>query len=158
MIDTGVNSGAAIARLKSLGPKVRARTAAAVAEETGMLFDAVLTSLSGGVLRPATGKLRDSISKEVIASSAGASGRVFSDGSVPYARIQEYGGRISIPQTVPVSAKALAFRFDGKLVFAAHVRAHVVDIPARPYLRPVLAAEAPSFKAGIEAALREALQ
>jgi len=46
--------------------------------------------------------------------------------TIPYARIQEYGGII-----VPKNKKFLAFKVNGKMVFAKKVR-----IPAHPYIRP----------------------
>jgi hypothetical protein len=57
---------------------------------------------------------------------------------VPYARIQEYGGRLDIPAIAPVQAKALAFAYGGRLVLAINAAAHSVVIPERSYMRSSL--------------------
>jgi HK97 gp10 family phage protein len=146
-----VDTDAVRARLESIAPKVAARTAAAVSEGAEVLHDAVRRNLSGDVLDVRSGALRDSIRIETDAEGA----RIVSD--APYARIQEYGGRIEIPEIVPVAARVLAFPYQGKLVFAAHTQAHAVDIPARPFMGPALEEFAGSFKAQLAAAIAEAL-
>jgi len=146
-----VDTDAARARLETIAPKVAVRMADAVSEGAEALRDAVRGKLSGDVLNVRSGTLRDSIRIE----TDGEGARIVSD--APYARIQEYGGRIEIPEIAPVAAKVLAFPFAGKLVFAAHTKAHAVEIPARPYMRPALDDFAASFRAQIADAVAEVL-
>jgi hypothetical protein len=114
-----------------------------------MLAGLVRQKLSGAVLRPRSGALRASIRAETAEDANGIEARVFGDGALPYARIQEYGGRISVPEIRPMNAQALAFAYGGRLVFARHARAHVVTIPERSYMRSSLAEFAPVFAAMI---------
>ncbi len=141
------DAGAAVAKLRALPEKLRARVAAAVVRDTGELWNVVRGDLPG--------RLRDGIEQDVRISPEGASGRVFSES--PYVRIREYGGRIAVPEIVPVKAKALVLPFRGKPVFAAHVRAHIVEIPARPSLRSAIEEIAPVFRADLGAAVAETL-
>jgi predicted secreted Zn-dependent protease len=48
-----------------------------------------------------------------------------SDGSAPYARIQDYGGRVNIRQASPEAAKAMALEYHGRLLFAKGAAAHI---------------------------------
>jgi phage gpG-like protein len=155
MIAVRTDTKAAQARLAAVAPRVTARVAEKVAAGAAALRDAVRRNLSGEVLNARSGRLRDSIRVETENSAAGSRARIVSD--VPYARIQEYGGRIDIPEIEPVAAKVLAFPFEGRLVFAAHVKAHAVQIPARPYMRAALDEFARSFKAELAAAIAETL-
>lgn len=59
---------------------------------------------------------------------------------IPYAAIQEFGGRTSPHVIRPRVAEALHFVMNGKDVFARSVNHPGSNIPARPYLRPALAA------------------
>lgn len=136
-----VDAVPAVAKLESLTKRLRDRVRGSVEDGAARLVALVRTRLSGEVLAARSGALRDSIGVET--NDTGA--RVFSDGSVSYARIQEYGGRIEIPETVPMKGKALAFAYDGRLVFAAHAAAHAVTIPERSYMRASLAEFAPAF-------------
>jgi hypothetical protein len=97
--------------------------------------------------------LADSLQLTVDASDTGATATITSD--APYARIREYGGRIAVPEIVPVAAKVLAFRFKGKLVFARHTQPHEVDMQAHPSLAPALDEIAPQFHADLSDALSE---
>ena len=117
----------------------------AVTSGAARLLALVQAKLSGEVLQPHSGRLRASVHVEV--SETGA--RISTE--VPYARIQEYGGRISLPEIVPVNAKALAFAYRGKLVFAKRVAAHTVDIPERSYMRSSLY----EFEAGFLSDIRK---
>ncbi|MDG3575979.1 phage virion morphogenesis protein [Rhizobium sp. YJ-22] len=51
-----------------------------------------------------------------------------------YARIHQMGGTIPARKIEPRSAKALAFKVGGRLVFAKSVNMPSVTMPARPYL------------------------
>lgn len=66
-------------------------------------------------------------------------GEIGSQG-VPYARIHEFGGRTKAHDIRPRVADALHFMAGGKEVFAKVVHHPGSNIPARPYLRPALAA------------------
>ena len=57
---------------------------------------------------------------------------------MPYADIQEYGGRTSPHDIVPVKAQALRFMMEGKTVFAKIVHHPGSLIPERSYLRSAL--------------------
>jgi phage gpG-like protein len=105
----------------------------------------VQRKLSGEVLAARSGALRRSIRAEVADDWRGVQARVFSDGGVPYARIQEYGGRIALPAIAAADAKALAFVYEGRLVFAKRAAAHVATIPERSFLRASLAEFAPAL-------------
>jgi hypothetical protein len=97
------------------------------------------------VLQTRSGALRASLRAELRETADGLAARVWSDGSVPYACIQEYGGRIALPETAPANAKALAFAYGGKMVFARRAAAHMVQIPERSYMRSSLREFAPAF-------------
>ena len=101
------------------------------------------------MLRPKSGALRASIRAEVGEDAGGFAARVWSGGSLSYARIQEYGGRIDILAIVPKTAGALAFAYGGRMVFAKRARAHVAQMPERSYMRTSLAEFAPLFADGI---------
>jgi phage gpG-like protein len=146
-----VDAKAATTKLKSLAPNARRAVDETVAADTTKLHDIVRGKLSGDVLNVHSGKLIDSIEQE----AGDGTGRVFSD--LDYARIQEYGGRIDVPEIEPVNAKALAFEYEGRLVFAKRTQAHTVTIPERSFLRSSLAEFAPQFAADIEAAVAGAL-
>jgi phage gpG-like protein len=148
-----VDARATTIKLKALAPDVRRAVGETVADSTEKLWNIARLKLSGDVLNVGSGKLLRSIQQEVRDSE----GRVFSDGSVDYARIQEYGGRVDIPELVPVNAKALAFEYEGRLVFAKRTQPHAVTIPERSYLRSSLAEFAPQFTADLEAAVEGAL-
>jgi phage gpG-like protein len=144
MIALDTDMTAAAARLARLAPAVQACAADVVASEGPALRDAARTNLPGG-------PLSESLRLERRDTAQGSEACVASD--LAYARITEYGGRIAIPETAPVAAKVLAFPYAGRLVFAAHARAHDVEIPARSYLAPALAAVAPVFEAELRGAL-----
>ena len=57
---------------------------------------------------------------------------------VPYARIQEFGGRTAAHEIVAIKAKALAFVADGKACFAKSVHHPGSVIPERSFMRSAL--------------------
>jgi len=135
MISATIDSASAIRKLQDVPRRVRAVAAEAVKASARTLLARVQETLSGEILNARSGRLRQSmIETGVVESASTISDSVASDGSVPYARIQEFGGRVNIPEIVPRNASALAFEYGGKLVFAKHAAAHVVEIPARSYL------------------------
>jgi phage gpG-like protein len=91
--------------------------------------------LHGAVLNRRTGNLARSIKSDVYVDGDSLVGRVFSDGSVPYAAIHEYGGTVNIPDLVPKNVKYLRFE-DG--TFHRSSRAHPVTIPERSYMRSAM--------------------
>jgi len=140
IFSASVDISNAIAKLKAIPAKVHAGVAQTLQDNARQLLRKIQDKLSGSVLQLRSGALRDSfVETGIVAGASTISDSVTSDGTVAYAHIQEYGGRVSIPEITPRSAKALAFEYGGKLVFARHARAHVVDIPERSYLRSSLA-------------------
>lgn len=115
------------------------RVAVVIEQSAQAVAELAREKLSGEVLNSRTGRLKGSIA----ASASDMTGRITADAS--YARIQEYGGRIEVPEIVPKAAKALVFEYEGKLVFAKHAAAHAVLIPERSYLRSALAESAQGF-------------
>ena len=149
MITAQIDAARAVAKLAALPGEVRGGVRETMQAEMLELLATVQAKLSGGVLNSRTGNLRASIQAELGEDDTSIAARVFSDGSVPYARIQEYGGRIEIPEMTPVNAKALAFAWHGRMVFAKRTAAHAVTMPERSYLRSSLAEFADSFVDGI---------
>ena len=84
--------------------------------------------LSGQVLKSITGALKDSINSSVTDHGSRITGSVYSDGSVPYASIHEYGGDI-----YPTAAKFLQFMIEGKQIFTKYVL-----MPERSFMRSSL--------------------
>jgi hypothetical protein len=145
MIFATIRPGAAIESVGAWRDRLRARLREGFATNANALLGVVRAKLSGAVLRPRSGALRASLRAEIAEDTGGFQARVWSDGSLAYARIQEYGGRIAIPEIVPGNAKALAFLYGGRLVFARRTRAHAVTIPERSYMRSSLDDFAPAF-------------
>lgn len=94
-------------------------------------------------LKVRSGSLLNSISaskKVYIDSRGNVVGQIGPEG-IPYAAIHEFGGKTRPHRIEPRNAKALAFQMGGKDVFARYVNHPGSNIPARPYLRPALAAK-----------------
>ena len=151
-----IDAAAAMAKLGTLRERLRAGVREAVEEGADELRTRVQTKLSGEVLQTRSGALRDSITAEVSEDEGGIGARVLSDAA--YARVHEYGGRIDVPEIVPKNAKALAFEYGGRLVFAKRTAAHVVTIPERSFMRSALAEFAPALLDDIRKVVAEALQ
>lgn len=139
MLASKFDAAALAAKLNRAPEKIREGVARATEQGMQTLAERARENLSGEVLNEKTGRLKGSIA----ASSSDMTGRVTAD--APYARIQEFGGRIQVPEIVAKAAKALAFEYEGKLVFAKHAAAHAVSIPERSYLRSALAESAQAF-------------
>src|SRR6185295_15548738 len=90
--------------------------------------------LSGQVLTPRTGALRQSIQTSVEDQGETIVGSVFSSG-VKYAAIHEYGGKIPAHEIVPSKANALAFFWQGQQRFFKRVQIPEITMPERSYLR-----------------------
>lgn len=146
-----VDDTAVVIKLKRLAPDTSLGVKQVVTKNTLELQQLAVRKVSGEVLKVRSGRLRRSIFQDVTADSEGTVGRVFTSPDVPYARIHEYGGRIQIPEIVPIRARALCFEVGGRIVFAKRVAPHVVEMPERPYMRPSLAEQTPKFEADMEA-------
>ena len=144
-----VRTAPAIESLETWRNALRARLRQNFAANASALLGFVRDKLSGEVLRPKSGALRASIHAEVAEDAAGFAARVWSEGALSYAHVQEYGGRIEVPAIAPKTAGALAFAYGGRMVFAKRARAHVVEMPAHSYMRTSLAEFAPLFADGI---------
>jgi phage gpG-like protein len=149
VIEARIDSAPARAALAQWRHAFAARLAGVFADGAAALLESARAKLSGSVLASGSGRLRASLRAEVTSKAGGFAARVWSDGSVPYARIQEYGGRIAVPEIRAIETKALAFAYGGRLVFTRMTRAHAVDIPERSFLRSALAEFAPAFAEAI---------
>ena len=159
MITASIDASGAIAKLKNIRMAVSSRVTDAVERGTKAVLERVQEKLSGEVLKARSGRLKNSIVETGLSTNSGViADFVATDGSVPYARIQEFGGRIDIPEIVPRSTKALAFEYGGKLVFAKRAAAHTVTIPDRSYLRSALAELSLALTDGIRKIVTEALE
>jgi phage gpG-like protein len=122
------------------------------------LVSRIRDKLSGQVLNVRSGALLQSITNSDTAAGSGLIGNAIArDGSAQYARIQEYGGRVGIPQVAPQTAKVLAIEYQGRLVFAKHAAAHIVDIPERSFMRSSLTEIEGRFRVEVRDAIDEAL-
>ena len=154
---TGTNR--LVAYLRDLPDQAKGRVAGIVETMVLKIRQAAYEKLSGPVLALGSGKLRSSLKSEVTSDGAGTMGRLLVAG-VPYARIQEYGGRTSPHDILPVNAKALAFMSPGKLpiskpgsssmVFAKVVHHPGSLMPERSYLRAALAENRAEFLARLK--------
>lgn len=114
--------------------------------------------LSGQVLNTVSGRLKRSIQSGVSDSPDRITGSVFSSGDVPYAGINEFGGKTAAHDIVPVKKQALAFMMGGKQVFAKIVHHPGSVMPERSYLRSSLGDMRSQIKDEMTAAVREALR
>ena len=147
MIMIEIDTTAAEAQLDGIASSAAARAGDVVAQNGAALLAAVQARL------PA--KLGDSVRLTVSTSEAGTTATITSD--APFARIREYGGRIAVPEIVPVAAKVLAFPFKGKLVFARATQPHEIDMQAHPALGPALDDIAPQFLEDMRASVQTSI-
>jgi phage gpG-like protein len=127
------------ARLGAYPAALTAALDAKAAELAAALADLVRNDkLSGAVLNLRSGALRDSIVASILADADGVAASVDSVGDVKYAAIQEYGGKTSAHEILPVKAQALAFVAGGAQRFARRVEHPGSLIPERSYLRSSL--------------------
>lgn len=112
-----------------------------------LLWNRVREKLDGQVLSKQSGKLYDSVQREVISGQNQVIGRVFSDGSVPYFGIQERGGQTRPHDIVPRNAQVLRFAVQtgrghgftmSDEVFATIVHHPGSKIPAHWFMRGTL--------------------
>ena len=134
--------------------------AAALRDKAAELQDRLLAkveaNLSGEVLQTRSGALKASIAGSLTADASTVTVELSSTG-VPYAAIQEYGGRTPAHDIVPVKARALAFAGGSGTVFARRVHHPGSTIPARPYLGSALDALHDDIAGGLKAAVLDAL-
>jgi len=104
-----------------------------IADLTQQLEARVKDNLSGAILHERSGRLLASIISGTMDEGDGSQGFVASEG-VPYAAIQEYGGKTAAHDIIAVKAKALAFIGTGGEVFAKSVHHPGSVIPAHAYL------------------------
>ncbi|PPQ33639.1 hypothetical protein CCR94_01085 [Rhodoblastus sphagnicola] len=123
-----------------------------------LLAQVVGVNLSGGALNARSGALRNSIQLRENNQDSALSAAIATDGSAPYAAIQEYGGKTAAHDIIPDKAKALAFIAGGKQMFARRVKHPGSQIPERSYLRSALAEKSAEIKQALSETLAEASQ
>lgn len=127
------------AQLESYPGAVQAALGAKATELAAALADLIKSDkLSGAVLNTRSGALSDSITASVTDDAGGVVASVGSEGDVKYAAIQEYGGKTSAHEILPVKAEALAFVVGDAQHFARRVEHPGSVIPERSYLRSAL--------------------
>lgn len=109
-----------------------------VADLTQQLEARVKDNLSGAILDQRSGRLISSIVAGMMDDGDAVDGAVSSVG-VPYAAIQEYGGKTAAHDIVAVKAKALTFTSADGQIFAKSVHHPGSVIPAHAYLGRALA-------------------
>jgi phage gpG-like protein len=156
-MDIQVDTSSATAKLAALPDKVRAAMRDAVQAGALKLLSKAQQKVSGDVLQVRSGALLNSLRETGLSDSDDAiSDGVATDAALKYAHIQEYGGRIEIPEIAPVAARALVFEYGGKVVFAMKAAAHMVEIPEHSFLRSSLAEAAPDVIDDIRKVVAEA--
>ncbi|WOJ88052.1 hypothetical protein RZS28_09295 [Methylocapsa polymorpha] len=113
--------------------------------------------LSGEVLQTRSGALADSISSSIDDDGSAVAISTSSAG-VPYAAIQEFGGKTAAHDIVAVKAKALVFSAGGGEVFARSVRHPGSTIPARSYLVSTLSEMCGEIESAWKQAVLESLR
>ena len=126
------------ARFDAYPAALQAALGAKASELATALADLVKIKLSGAVLNTSSGALRDSIAAGVTADSDGVVASVGSEGDVKYAAIQEYGGKTSAHEILPVKDDVLAFVAGDGQHFARRIEHPGSVIPERSYLRSSL--------------------
>jgi phage gpG-like protein len=127
------------ARFDAYPAALQAALGAKATELAAALADLVKSDkLSGAVLNAGSGTLRDSIAASVTADADGVLASVGSEGDVKYAAIQEYGGKTSAHEILPVKGDVLAFVAGNGQHFARRVEHPGSVIPERSYLRSSL--------------------
>ena len=126
------------ARFDAYPAALQAALGAKATELAGALTDLVKNKLSGAVLNTGSGALRDSIAASVTADADSVLASVGSEGDVKYAAIQEYGGKTSAHEILPVKGDVLAFVSGDGQRFARRIEHPGSVIPERSYLRSSL--------------------
>ena len=127
------------ARFDAYPAALQAALGAKATELATALADLVKDNkLSSAVLNTRSGTLRDSIAASVTADSDGILASVGAEGGVKYAAIQEYGGKTSAHEILPVKGDVLAFVAGDGQHFARRIEHPGSMIPERSYLRSSL--------------------
>lgn len=149
------------ATLDAVDPSLRSRLRVFFATFVIRLRDQVKTNIAA-IFR-STGPLYQSVQSELEEDGDAITGRVFTQG-VPYAQIQEEGGRTPPHIILPKTASVLAFMDPGGmggpggLVFAKRVNHPGSNIPARPYASLALTQMRGEFEGGIRGVVMAATQ
>jgi phage gpG-like protein len=122
----------------------------------GALEARIQQKLSGEVLQTRSGALAASIISAIENDGSDTSVSISSTG-VPYAAIQEFGGKTAAHDIVAVKAKALAFSMGGDHIFAKGVHHPGSTIPARSYLGSSFADMRDDIESGFKQAILEAV-
>lgn len=147
-----------IAKLEALPGKLQRELTKRLTVLALQMQATIKQKLSGQVLKVRTGNLRDSIGYDVTTATDAVVATVFSDKSVKYGRIHEYGGQTAPHVIEPRKANVLAFQMGGKMVFARRVNHPGSRIPARPFMRPTLAEYRDRIITSMNAAAAESLK
>ncbi|HEY5288433.1 MAG TPA: hypothetical protein VIJ59_00220 [Caulobacteraceae bacterium] len=152
-----------VARLEAMPPTVQAKLRVFMSTFTIRLKEQVQANIAANF--HSTGPLYNSVGSHVDESPGEIDGTVATSG-VPYAAIQEYGGKTPPHVIEAVRARALAFMpqgtfpdegMGGGLVFAKRVNHPGSLIPERSYARTALASMRGNFEGGIREAVDEAV-
>jgi phage gpG-like protein len=122
----------------------------------GALEARIQQKLSGEVLQTRSGALAASIISSIENDGSETSVSISSTG-VPYAAIQESGGKTAAHDIAAVKAKALAFSMGGYQIFAKSVHHPGSTIPARSYLGSSLVEMSDEIESGFKQPILEAL-
>ena len=153
MLTIQVDASRVVAKIDRIDASTRTALRGAIVSITRELTARVQAKLSGGVLNYRSGALYRSIKANLVENPTSIYGRVYSDGSVPYARIHEYGGTIQHPG----SSKFQAWQGPAGWVFTHFTRPHAIPIPQRSYLRSSLAEMQGEIVARLTTAVRSAV-
>jgi phage gpG-like protein len=113
--------------------------------------------VTGGMLQTHSGALAASILSSIDDDESDTTITASSAG-VPYAAIQELGGKTTAHEIIATNAKALAFSAQGGLVFAKKVNHPGSIIPPRSYLASSLSELRDEIESGLKSAILEALR
>jgi phage gpG-like protein len=122
----------------------------------GALEARIQQKLSGEILQTQSGALAASIISSIENDGSDTSVSISSTG-VPYAAIQEFGGKTAAHDIVAVKAKVLEFSAGGGQVFARTVHHPGSTIPSRSYLGSSLAEMRDEIESGFKQAVLESL-
>jgi phage gpG-like protein len=123
-------------RFKELPDRVLSRLQTAVASLSEQLRSHIVNDLlNGQLLKRRSGRLGRSIQWKLDKTSTSVTGAVFPSKDVPYAGIQEFGGKTAAHVIEARNGGALAFMWNGKQVFFKKVNHPGSNIPAKYYMR-----------------------
>lgn len=137
MSDAGADAGPLEARFAAIETSLTAALEAKVAALGAELKARIEANLSGDVLANKSGALLASLALEPVIDAETIVMR-FASHDVPYAHIQEFGGKTEAHDIVAIKAKALAFVTGGKACFARCAHHPGSVIPQRSFMRSAL--------------------